>query len=207
MMLSQPPAPIVRNVPLLSSAEQGYRMHMATRVRRWTRTDLTRLPDDGNRYEVLDGELFVTPQAAKRHQRIAVKLVLALEPWCIQHGVGYLVGPGSVPFGKNELQPDVQVIPGLEPRGEVAWTDCPLPILVCEILSDSTAHRDLGKKRDAYLRIGIPTYWVVDPDQRRVLVWTTGAREAMVVTDVLRWQPRPDVPPLEIPLASILPLQ
>ena len=49
-------------------------MHMATKTRRWTRADLASLPDDGNRYEVLDGELFVTPQAAYRHQRIAFRL-------------------------------------------------------------------------------------------------------------------------------------
>ena len=77
-----------------------------------------------------------------------------------------------------------------------------------EILSDSTARRDLGKKRDAYLRIGIPTYWVVDASERRVLLWAgpTAADAPVIETDVLRWQPRADLPPLEIPVDSILPL-
>ena len=180
-------------------------MHMATKTRRWTRADLATLPDDGNRYEVLDGELFVTPQAARPHQRIATVLVLLLEPWCVEHGVGYLVGPGAVPFGENELQPDVQVISGIDPKDGSSWEECPPPILVVEVLSGSTARRDLGKKRDAYLRIGIPAYWVVDPDRRRVLVWTQASSEPTIVTDVLRWQPRGDIPPLELPLGLFMP--
>ena len=180
-------------------------MPMATKTRRWTRADLASLPDDGNRYEVLDGELFVTPQAARLHQRIAFRLAHLLEPWCVAHGVGYLVGPGAVPFGENELQPDVQVIPGIDPQDETSFEECPPPILVAEVLSPSTARRDLGKKRDAYLRIGIPTYWVVDPGRRRVLVWTPSSSEPAIVTDVLRWQPRAGIPPLEIPLGSFLP--
>ena len=182
---------------------------MATKTRRrtrpWTRADLARLPDDGNRYEVLDGELFVTPQAAHRHQRTAFKLAHLLELWCIEHGVGYVVGPGAVIFGRNELQPDVQVIPGPEPLGDVEWSDRPKAILVAEILSDSTARRDTGKKRDAYLRISIPTYWVVDAEHRHALVWTPSSTEPTMVTDILRWQPRIDIPPLEIPLDSIFP--
>ena len=180
-------------------------MHMATKTRRWMRADLARLPDDGNRYEVLDGELFVTPQAAYRHQRIAARLLLALEPWCARHGVGHLVGPGAVVFGDNELQPDVQVIPGPEPTGDAEWERLPQPLLVVEVLSDSTRRRDLGKKRDAYLRIGIPDYWVVDPDERRVLIWTAASQEPAIETERVRWQPRAELPPLDIALDAIFP--
>ena len=212
-------------------------MQMATktrrRIHRWTSADLVRLPDDGNRYEVLDGELFVTPQARYQHQRIATRLVLALEPYCARHALGGVVGPGAVVFGKNELQPDVQVVPGAEPSVHMEWKDLPTPLLVAEVVSDSTERRDFGKKRDAYVRIGIPTYWVIDAEHRRVHVWTSadltrgggatapvkhvaaipGDRvtampadsEPTIITDVLRWQPRADVPPLEIPLEAFLP--
>ena len=179
-------------------------MHMATKTLRWTRADLERLPDDGNRYEVLDGELFVTPQAAHDHQRIALRLAVMLEPYCARHALGGVVGPGAVVFGSNELQPDVQVVPGAEPPRGAKWEDLPLPLLVVEILSDSTRRRDLGKKREAYERLGIPTYWVVDPDQRRVLTWPSASAEPTIVTDLLRWQPRSDLPALEIPLENIL---
>ena len=176
---------------------------MTTKTRPWVRADLARLPDDGNRYEVLDGELFVTPQAAFRHQRIASRLMFALQPYCERHALGDVVGPGAVAFGKNELQPDVYVTAG-SPGDGAKWQDLPLPLLVAEVLSDSTGHRDIGKKREAYLRINIPTYWVIDADERRGYVWTPSSPEPVTVTDVLRWQPRADLPPLDIPLDTLL---
>jgi len=184
-------------------------MHMATRTRRpfrWTRGDLARLPDDGNRYEVLDGELLVTPQASYRHQDIATRLLLALGEYCTRHSIATVVGPGAIPFGRSELQPDVQVIPGRHrPRKEVKWGDLPRPILVIEVLSDSTAHRDLGKKRDAYLRIGVAQYWAIDPDAREVHVWRPGTEEPTIAREVLRWQPVETLPPLEITIDAIVP--
>ena len=179
-------------------------MQMATKTRPWVRADLERLPDDGNRYEVLDGELFVTPQAAYDHQGIAVALIVALGPYCDRHVLGHVVGPGAVVFGKNELQPDVQVVPGTRRARGTKWSDLPTPLLVAEILSDSTSSRDLGKKREAYLRINIRTYWVIDADNRRAFVWTPSSPEPETVTDMLRWQPRPGLPPLEIPLETLL---
>ena len=179
-------------------------MQMATKTRPWVRADLERLPDDGNRYEVLDGELFVTPQAAYDHQFIATQLVIALSGYCDRHGLGTVVGPGAVVFGKSELQPDVQVVPGPRHQRGTKWSDLPLPLLVAEVLSDSTGHRDIGKKREAYLRINIPTYWVIDADERRAFVWTPSSPEPVTVIDVLRWQPRADLPPLEIPLETLL---
>ena len=180
-------------------------MHMATTTRRWTRADLASLPDDGNRYEVLDGELLVTPQASYDHQRVAARLMLALGLYCERHGLGEVVGPGAVVFDANELQPDVQVVPGARVTRGAHWKSLPVPSLAIEILSDSTSQRDLGKKRDAYRRIDIPAYWVVDPDQRHVLVWTRASEQPVTVTDLLRWKPSADVPPLEISLDSILP--
>jgi len=180
-------------------------MRMATKTRRWTRSDLETLPDDGNRYEVLDGSLFVTPQAAFFHQYIATRLTLALATYCDRHGLGAAVGPGAVVFDENELQPDVIVVPRLPAHRKEKWESLPRPRLVAEVLSDSTERRDHNVKREAYLRLGIPEYWIVDPDERRVLVWTPGSTEPTVVTDQLRWQPRADLPALEIPLESIIP--
>jgi Uma2 family endonuclease len=189
---------------LLSSAEGDYRMLMATKTRRWKRADLRRLPDDGNRYEVLDGELFVTPQAAYEHQRVALALMLKLAPYCTELGIAEAIGPGAVIWEKNELQPDIQVIPGIHAsrRGAI-WEELPLPLLVVEVLSDSTWRRDVGKKRDAYLRLTIPTYWIVDCDERSVAVWNPGATEPLLVTDILRWAPLANAAPLEIRLDSI----
>jgi Uma2 family endonuclease len=178
---------------------------MSTSIRPWTRADLARLPDDGNRYEVLDGVLLVTPQAAVGHQRIATMLVVALEQYCARHSIGFVVGPGAVQFGENELQPDVQVVPGPAPAAKTTWAELPLPLLVVEILSDSTSRRDFGVKLEAYMRLGVPTYWVVDGEERRVTVWSGASSESLAVTDIVRWQPRDDVAPLAIPLEQFLP--
>src|SRR5579862_9510550 len=110
----------------------------APRTRPWTRADLARLPDDGNRYEVLDGQLLVTPQASFPHQYAASELIAALGVYCRQHALGVVVGPGAVPFGKNELEPDVEVVP-VAPRDITdTWDDAPRPILVIEVLSQGT---------------------------------------------------------------------
>lgn len=151
-------------------------MHMASRTparsrraaspkdpapRPWKRADLARLPDDGNRYEVLDGALLVTPKASQPHQLVAVELMILLERYVRPSRAAYVVGPGAVPFGENELQPDVQVIPG--PRESSTWDFVPAPILVVEVLSTSTRRRDFGIKLDAFLgRVRVPTVWIVD---------------------------------------------
>lgn len=179
-------------------------MHMATRTRPWTRADLARLPDDGNRYEVLDGELFVTPQARVLHQYVATGFASRLAAYCERHALGVAVGPGAVPFGKNELQPDVQVVPVAPSHLPDRWDELPLPTLVVEVLSDATDRRDRGKKRDAYVRLGIPEYWIVDIGEHAVTVVRPGRPDERV-TGRLRWQPRAAIRALEIELAEIFP--
>lgn len=180
------------------------RTQRAPRKFRWTRAHLTRLPDDGNRYEVLDGELLVTPQARPGHQEIAVRLIMALRPYCGAHQLGTALGPGAVVFDDNELQPDVIVVPLKVGPSNNTWVGLPIPRLVVEVLSPGSERHDLVKKRDAYLRIGIPEYWVVDLDRLRVLVFRTGSDEPHAVTDTVRWQPVPDAPALEINITALL---
>ncbi|HKS06837.1 MAG TPA: Uma2 family endonuclease [Gemmatimonadaceae bacterium] len=177
---------------------------MATNVRYWTRDDLEHLPDDGNRYEVLNGALLVTPPPSVDHQRIALRLAIILSEYCERYGIGWVVGPGAIVFGGNELLPDVHVIPGPYVPGR-KWEQLPRAILVAEVRSDSTSRRDLGNKRAAYQAERIPVYWVVDGDARRALVWTPASAEPVTVTDTLRWQPRADIEPLEIPLDEVFP--
>jgi Uma2 family endonuclease len=177
---------------------------MAVKSARWTKEDLERFPRDGNRYEVLDGELLVTPQAELDHQVVAARLFSALYAYCMERGVGSAVGPAAVRWGKNELQPDIEVIPGYKFGTGQTWDTAPRPNLVVEVLSPFAASRfrDLDAKRKAYLRLGIPEYWVVDLEHRRVHVWSGGHDEA-VVTDALRWNPNPDVAPFELPLEQL----
>ena len=188
-------------------------MYMATRTRtdarkprpfRWTRAWLARLPSDGNRYEVLDGVLLVTPQARLAHQHVAALLSHALADYCRKYAIGIVVGPGAVLWDDNELQPDVQVIPiSAEQARTAEWETAPLPILVVEILSPGSERHDRYKKRDAYMALGIPEYWIVDITARRVLVSTPGTAEPIPVADVVRWHPESAASPLEIPLAAL----
>lgn len=177
-------------------------MGMVATSRPWTRAELQRLPDDGNRYEVLDGQLFVTPLPSGPHQRIAFALSLALGLYCRREGIGVVVAPGPVPHGDSELQPDIAVY--LDPSIPVgtSWDRYPRAGLVVEILSPSTRRRDLALKRAAYRRWGIPEYWIVDVDATRITV-VRPDRDDELVTDVLRWQPQPAVSALEIVLGTV----
>jgi Uma2 family endonuclease len=99
--------------------------------------------------------------------------VVALERYLRPTGVAHVVGPAAVPFGPNELQPDVMVIPG--PRRPGSWKDGPAPILVVEVLSRSTRRRDFGIKLAAYLdRVRVQTVWIVDHHEREVHVCERG---------------------------------
>ena len=171
---------------------------------RWTRAHLARLPNDGQRYEVLDGALLVTPQARLLHQRVAAVMMRLFDAYCEAHGLGIVVGPGAVVFDDNELQPDVQVIPISDERARAAdWDAIPLPLLVVEILSPGSERHDLHGKRAAYLRLGIPVYLAVDITARRVLEFRPGSDAPSVLTDELVWRPASTVEPLVISLHGV----
>jgi len=140
--------------------------------------DVQQLPDDGNRYEAIDGELYVTPAPSIRHQRISMRLTLILNGMLVEPGLGELFfAPTGVEFPVTEegVQPDLLFVSN-ERRGILAdpWIRG-APDLVIEILSPTTAHRDRGVKRKLYDRQGVSVYWIVDPDARAIEVWTFGA--------------------------------
>ena len=139
--------------------------------------DVQQLPDDGNRYEAIGGELYVTPAPTIRHQRIAKRLLLALVEILEAPGHGELFfAPTGVEFPATEegVQPDLLFV-SKERRGIIAepWIQG-APDLVVEILSPTTAHRDRGVKRKLYDRQGVSEYWIVDPDAEAVEVWSFG---------------------------------
>jgi Uma2 family endonuclease len=169
----------------------------------WTREDLARLPDDGNRYEVLDGELFVTPMPLPLHHWLAFRLARALDAYVEQHHVGVVLGPSAVVWSHNELQPDVAVLP-LPPAAlrPLRWDDLPLPLLVIEVHSPATRLRDRGLKRAAYLSLGIGEYWMVDPETSRVTVVRADGSES-VCGEQLVWSPVAGMQPFVLPLHEL----
>jgi Uma2 family endonuclease len=177
-------------------------MVMAATTRPWTRAELERLPDDGNRYEVLDGVLLVTPAPGAPHQRFAYNLGAALYAYCKQHRIGHGAAPAALREGDSELQPDIAVYFDAGLPFNASWDEYPTPGLVVEILSPSTRRRDIGIKRAAYLRWAVPEYWMVDVERRAITVVRPG-RADETVTDTLRWQPLSDVPALVLEISAL----
>jgi Uma2 family endonuclease len=164
-------------------------MQMATRAKKWTLAELHSLPDDGNKYELVHGELFVTPPPSEEHETIAARLARILDPYVAANELGFVYRPRAVVrFKGSEAEPDLMVRQPKTGRGR-DWDNAPIPTLLVEVLSGSTRRRDLGAKREFYLEVGIPEYWIVDPDRREVRVVRMG-REDELTTDRLVWTPR-----------------
>jgi Uma2 family endonuclease len=168
---------------------------MATKTKRWTLAELDRLPDDGNRYEVVRGELFVTPAPSPGHEAVLGRLLGLLFPYVERHGLGRVYFPRSiVRFEDSEVEPDLMVRPKL-PDDVTDWSQAPVPLLVVEVLSAVTRRRDQIEKRQLYLDAGIAEYWIIDRDERSVRV-VSNANEDGVFKDQMTWFPVGAVEPL-----------
>ena len=126
-----------------------------------TEDDLATMPDDGHRYELLDGTLLVTPAPNLNHQR-CVGALFALLRNARQSGHTVLVAPFDVRLSRiTVLEPDVLVARTTDLTPD--RLEGP-PLLAVEILSPSTRHIDLGSKRLAYQDAAVPAYWLVEPE-------------------------------------------
>jgi Uma2 family endonuclease len=126
----------------------------------FTVADLDRLPDDGRRYELVDGVLLVSPRPALLHQYVAGRLYWALSSAC-PADLCVIPEPAVELEPQTELDPDLVVVHMDQVAGAKLIQP---PLLVIEVRSPSTALIDLNLKRNAYERFGIPSYWIVDPD-------------------------------------------
>ena len=178
-------------------------MHMVSPIRRWTIGDLYSLPDDGNKYEIIRGELFVTPPPTDAHETIAARLHRLLDPYVAANGLGLIYRPRAVVriADHTEVEPDLMV---RQPQDvpQASWVGAPLPILVVEIASDSTRRRDRMYKRSLYVDEGIEQYWMVDGEDRTVRIVRPGV-EDVTVRESLHWHPAGVAAPLVISLADI----
>ena len=162
------------------------------------------LPDDGNRYETVRGELLVTPAPRELHQRVVVRLIRALDEYLERHPLGALyASPADISWGPDILvQPDLFVVDREEARA-LDWTKMQTLLLAVEVLSPSTARYDRFTKRRLYQEVGVATYWVVDPDAHEVEVWTPEAAFPFVVRDALVWAPAEAAEPFTLALARL----
>ncbi len=137
----------------------------------WTYKDLFELPDDGRRYEIIEGVLFEMPGPTAQHVTVLVNLITLLIPILQALGGRWYPAPFDlfVP-GADPVQPDLQVLlPGSRARVVGRGVEGP-PDLVIEILSPSNRRHDLRTKRTLYAKAGVREYWTVDPEARTVSI-------------------------------------
>ena len=169
----------------------------------WTPDEVDRLIDAREekwpRYELVDGELLVTPAPNNRHQRIVGELFVLLRQFVIANRLG------EVRFGHAHLthdsrfEPDLFVVPsvnGKRPRADDAvLIDASL---IVEVLSPSSLRHDRFTKRRFFQRRGVPVYWIVDPDGESIEVWRPGDERPEVSDECVVWQPEGAAMPFEL---------
>jgi Uma2 family endonuclease len=171
----------------------------------WTAADLREIPDDRNRYEIIDGELSVTPSPSWGHQDIAKSLLLAIQAHVDPHRIGKLMmAPADVDLTDDTVVvPDLFVVPLVDGRPPRSWAEVGRLLLVIEILSPATARIDRTVKRRRYQREAVPEYWIVDGDARVVERWRPNDERPEILADQLEWQPDATVPALVIDLPML----
>ena len=197
MTTIRPAALIMRRAELLleTTAEQIMSMPIL-RPRRWTRDEVDRLIDEragmSPRYELVDGELLVTPAPTHPHQRLILQLALLLHPYLTRHTLGEIfLGPSELKVADGErYEPDLFVLRAIDGRRPTI-ADAPVePLLVCESLAPGSARHDRITKRRSFQRNGVPDYWIIDGDARAVEVWRLGDERPAIIDDRLIWHPR-----------------
>lgn len=191
MSVGKRPSTIVRNAHLSSPRAERTLMGMPHATGRWTAELVRAMPDDGNRYELIEGQLLVTPAPRGLHQVAVRELMRRLDPWVsATPGVDLLFSPADLSLGEDELlQPDLFVYRTAAGTQLRDWSDITALLVVVEVLSPSTARYDRQLKRRRYQRAGVPEYWIVDLDARVVERWRPADARPEVVTDHLVWRP------------------
>jgi Uma2 family endonuclease len=129
--------------------------------RLFTVDDLDRMPDDGRRYELLDGVLIVSPRPRLLHQEVSTELTVQLRAACPPE-LRVIPEPAVMLDQLTEFDPDIVVV------HQDHIDDTKLaepPLLIVEVRSPSTALIDLNRKKAAYQEFGVPSYWIVNPDR------------------------------------------
>ena len=180
-------------------------MAMPQAARDWTVQRVLALPNDGKRYEVVDGQLLVTPAPTFHHQDAVFTLAWRLKPFVDATGTGYLsLSPADIELDERTLvQPDLFVFELPGGRRPESWKDISRLLLAIEVLSPSTARADRQIKRRRYQRQGIPEYWIADLDSRLIERWRPGDERPEIIHEMLTWQPSDSVPTFELDLAGL----
>jgi Uma2 family endonuclease len=205
MTVAGQPVTILPRVPLLLRSRAEQTMGMPEQATRWTADMVRALPDDGNRYEVVDGELLVTPAPTWTHQRVVRELLLELGPYARAQGnCEVLPSPADIELDLHGLvQPDVFVQGTVAGRLPMGWNVGAPLLLAIEVLSPSTARADRTIKRRRFQRARIPEYWIVDPDARVIERWRPDDDRPEMPAETIEWRAEGAAAPLIIDLPSL----
>ena len=171
----------------------------------YTVDEVLAFPEDGNKYELIYGELVVSPTPRFWHQKIVMRLTHILHAYCQRETVGHVFNVGAdLSWGRRDVitQPDVFVL-SLEDSGIDQWAEVRHVPLIAEVLSPSTARHDRFGKRLVYRDQRVDTYWIVDADNHSVEVWTPDAQFPHVEREHITWSPTGVTEPLQIVLAEL----
>jgi Uma2 family endonuclease len=172
-----------------------------------TYEDYRMLPDDGKRYELIEGEVFVSPAPSTRHQMVSANLLYALMDALHKPGLARIFhAPTDLVLTKTTaVQPDLVIVGKARESLITARALEGPPDVAVEILSPSSLDRDQYIKRKLYERFGIPEYWVVDPEQGQIIIYrldegTYGIRARYDRSSTLEC---PEFPTLAVPLLDV----
>lgn len=192
-------------LPHFSHAEQIMGMPARAPDRRWTEEEFYAARDAapfGERWELVDGEVLVTPSPNWVHQRIVLRLTILLDAYVRAQGIGEVFGspldvklePGLV------LQPDVLVVPNgeLRRRSDIVRR----LLLAAEIVSPSSARYDRVTKRPHYQRNRVSGYWIVDDLSQTIERWTPDDERPELLAEQLAWHPAGAVEPFVLDLVQ-----
>jgi Uma2 family endonuclease len=174
---------------------------------RWTREEVLDLieqnPRATPRYEVVDGELFVTPSPNGPHQFAVTRLASLLHLFALRAGIGeVLTSPFDVQLEPDvTVAPDILVVPPDEAQRLRRESTARVLILAAETISPGSRHGDRGRKRKLYQRT-LPEYWIVDNSARQFEVWRPGDAQPTILRDRLEWCPAGASEPFAIDLRA-----
>jgi len=179
-------------------------MGMAAPSSRWTIARVRALPDDGKRYEVIDGELFVSPSPTWEHQAAVQELLILLHSYLASTDIGRVVlSPADVEFSDDRMvEPDLFVVPLVDGRAPRDWHEAGRLLLAVEVISPGTARLDRVVKRALYQQERVPEYWIVDVASRLIERWTPDENRPEILSDKLVWKPDAARAPLELDLQA-----
>lgn len=177
-------------------------MGMPQATHSWTPDEVRALPHDGRRYEVVAGDLLVTPAPSLPHQEAVGRVLRLLADYVEATRVGYAtISPADVePEAGALVQPDVFVAPLVRGRRPRDWREIRSLLVAVEVISPSSARADRRVKRRLYQRAGVAEYWVVDLDARLVERWCPGDERPEIMTETLTWHPAGAAAPLTVDL-------